>query len=151
MLKIKLSFSALLLVFIMTSCHSTKDLEFRNLSHLSVGKFGFTESEIEANLELYNPNNYSMDLRQSDVDIYVDSNFIGRSSQMLEVSIPKKDVFIIPVKIKVNMKNFLSNGLSSILNSNVTIRALGNVKVGKAGIYRNIKVDFTTKQQLSLF
>jgi LEA14-like dessication related protein len=151
MANIKTIFAVLLMLLIMTSCHYTKDIEFRKLNNLSVVKFGFTESQVKANLELYNPNDFTLDLGQSDLDIYLDSALIGHSSQTLEVSIPKKDVFTVPITLNVNMKNFLRNGLGSLLNSNVAVRALGNVKVGKAGIYKNFKVDFTTKQQISLF
>jgi len=49
------------------------------------------------------------------------------------------------------MKNLLKNGLATLMNKEVLVRAVGNVKVGKAGVYKNFKVDYSSKQQFSLF
>jgi hypothetical protein len=37
------------------------------------------------------------------------------------------------------------------MNKEVLVRAVGTVKVGKLGVYKNFKVDYSTTQQFSLF
>jgi len=139
------------LIFLMTSCRTPQDLEFREFNNLALDKIGFSASSLKVNLVYYNPNNFGMELNRTELDIYVDSTFLGHSSQELQVPIPRRDVFTIPLKVDLDMKNLFKNGLVGLMNKKVAIRAVGNVKVGKAGVYKNFKVDYTTIQQLSLF
>jgi LEA14-like dessication related protein len=118
---------------------------------LSFDKIGFSASALNVNLVYYNPNNFGMELNRTELDIFVDSTYLGHSSQVLEVPIPRRDVFTIPLRIELDMKNLLKNSLVTLLNKEVAVRALGSVKVGKAGIFKNIKVDYTTRQRFSLF
>src|SRR6187549_4186886 len=89
---------------ILTSCQSPKDLEFREFNNLAMDKIGFSASALKVNLVYYNPNNFGMELNRTELDIYVDSTFLGHSSQELQVTIPKRDVFTIPLKIDLDMK-----------------------------------------------
>lgn len=92
-----------------------------------------------------------MELNRTDLDIYVDNNYLGHSSQDLQVAIPRRDIFTIPLKIDLDMKNLLLNGLTTLLNKEVNIRLLGKVKVGKAGVFKNFNVDYQTVQKFSMF
>ncbi len=150
-LKLKALLPGIVLILLMTSCQSPKDLEFREFNGVKLDKLGFSASSLSVNLVYYNPNNFGLELNRTELDIFVDSVYLGHSSQLLQVPIPKRDVFTIPLKVDLDMKNLLKNSLVSLFNKEVSIRTVGNVKVGKAGIYKNIKVDYTTKQQLSLF
>jgi LEA14-like dessication related protein len=102
-------------------------------------------------LVYYNPNNFGLELKRTELDIYIDSSFLGHSSQELQVAIPRRDIFTIPLKIDLDMKNLFKNGFISMMNKEVKVRAVGNVKVGKAGVYKTFKVDYTTTQQFSMF
>lgn len=139
-----------LLVF-MSSCRAPKDLEFREYNSVSLENMGFTSSTLKMNLVYYNPNSFGLELKRTELDIYVDSTFLGHSSQELQVAIPRRDIFTIPLIVNLDMKNLLKNGLTTLFNKEVLVRAVGNVKVGKAGVYKNFKVDYSSKQQFSLF
>ena len=114
-------------------------------------KLGFSEANLKVDLVYYNPNNFGLELNRTDLDIYIDSNYLGHSSQDLQVAIPKRDVFTIPLKVDLDMKNLLKNGIIGLLNKQVNIRLLGKVKVGKGGVFKIFNVDYQTVQNLSLF
>ena len=149
--KLSALLTILLCLLFMTSCRSPKDLEFKEFNNVKLDRLGFSASSLSVNLVYYNPNNFGLELNRTELDIFVDSVYLGHSSQILQVPIPKRDNFTIPLKIDLDMKNLFKNSLITLFNKEVAIRTVGNVKVGKAGIYKNIKVDYTTKQQLSLF
>ena len=92
-----------------------------------------------------------MDLKRTELDLYVDNTFLGHSSQELQVAIPKRDVFTIPLKVDLDMKNLFKNGLISLFNKTVNVRAVGTIKVGKAGVYKNFNIDYTSQQAIPLF
>ena len=49
------------------------------------------------------------------------------------------------------MKNLLKNGLTALTKSEVTIKVVGKIKIGKAGVYKSFPLTYQTKQHLSLF
>ena len=134
-----------------TSCHEPKSLEFRNFSNLKVDKLSFAAAALTVDLVYYNPNNFGLQLSKTDLDVFIDSTFLGHSSQDIQVNIPKLNTFTIPLKLDLDVKNLLKNGLTSMFNKNVAVRVLGSVKVGKAGLYKSFPVDYTSMQNFSLF
>jgi LEA14-like dessication related protein len=146
--------SLLFLVVILSACHKPKDLVFKEYKNLKMDKASFTNTTLSTDLVFYNPNNFSLQVNRTDLDIFVDSTFLGHSSQNVQVTVPKKADFVLPLKLDLDMKNLLKNGmtgLTSLFNRDVKVRFLGSIKLGKLGVYKSFKVDYTTVQNLSLF
>ncbi len=135
----------------MTSCREPKDLEFKEFKNLTIEKLGFAGAALKVDLVYYNPNNFGLELNRTDLDLFVDSTFLGHSSQEIQVAIPRRDIFTLPLKIDLDMKNLLKNGLMGLFNKAIQVRLLGKVKVGKAGVYKSFNVDYTTIQNFSFF
>ena len=150
---LRLSFPAMLLsvIIFLTSCHAPKDLVFKDFHNLSVDKLSFSGAALRVDLVYYNPNNFGLQLNRTDLDVFIDSTFLGHSAQDIQVAVPKRSDFTIPLKIDLDVKNLMKNGLNSFFNRNVNVRVLGSVKVGKAGIYKSFPVDYTSVQNFSLF
>ena len=136
---------------LLSSCGSVKDLEFRSFNNVKIEKVGFASSTLSVDLVYYNPNNFGLELSRTDLDIYLNDNFLGHSTQVMQVKLPRRDQFTLPIKVDLDMKNLLKNSLTSIFNSEVTIKAVGKIKVGKAGVYKILPFEYVTKQNLSLF
>ena len=136
---------------ILSSCHAPKDLVFKEFNSLSVDQLSFSGAALKVNLIYYNPNNFSLQLNRTDLDVYVDSTYLGHSAQDIQVAVPKRADFTIPLKVDLDVKNLLKNGITSLFNKNVSVRVLGTVKLGKAGVYKTFPVDYTSIQNFSLF
>ena len=141
----------LLIIIIQTSCHEPKSLEFKEFKNLHVEKLSFAGAALTVDLVYYNPNNIGLQLNRTDLDVFVDSTYLGHSSQDIQINIPKRDIFTIPLKLDLDVKNLLKNGITSLFNKNVAVRVLGSVKVGKAGFYKSFPVDYTSIQNFSMF
>lgn len=144
---------ALLLILITTlpSCRTPKDLEFREFKNLKVDNLGFSNATLNVDLIYYNPNNFGLELNRTDFDIFVDSTLLGHSTQNIQVAIPKRDVFTIPLKVDLDMKNLLKNGITAFFNKEVKVQVIGKVRVGKAGVYKTFNVNYETIQNFSMF
>jgi LEA14-like dessication related protein len=141
-------------IAILSSCQKPKDLVFKDFKNLSVDKLSFAGAKLKVDLIYFNPNNFGLQLNRTDLDIFVDSTFLGHSSQNIQVAIPRKGDFTIPLNVDLDVKNLLKNGITgvtSLFNKDVKVRVLGSVKVGKAGVYKSFKVDYTSVQNFSMF
>ena len=112
---------------------------------------GFSSSAIKMDLIYYNPNNFGLELNRMDLDIFINNNYLGKTSQDYQISIPRREEFSIPIKIDVDMKNLLKNGFTTYLNSEVTIKVTGTIKVGKLNVFKSFPVNYEGKQQFTLF
>ena len=141
----------LFLTNLLTSCIGPKELEYREFKNLTIEKMGFSSSAIKMDLIYYNPNNFSLELNRMDLDIFINNNYLGKTSQDYQISIPRREEFSIPIKIDVDMKNLLKNGFTTFLNSEVTIKVTGTIKVGKLNVFKSFPVNYEGKQQFTLF
>lgn len=134
-----------------SSCEKVKDLQFVRVAGVNLEGLGFSKSIVEMTLAYYNPNNFNLQLKDASFDLFFDDTQVGHSVQDTVIRIPAKDTFYFPVKLEVNMENVLKNAWSALANKEVTIKANGNCKVGKGGIYLPFPIKCETKQPLKFF
>jgi LEA14-like dessication related protein len=139
-----------LLLFFMTSCRAPKELEYRDFKNISTDKLGFSTSTFKIDLVYYNPNNFGLQLKRTDLDIYIDSNYLGHTAQDYQITIPRKGEFTLPIIIEVDMKNAYKNAMPALLGREVLLKITGKVKLGKANVYKSFAVNYEGKQKFSL-
>lgn len=137
-----------LMTLLLLSCSTPKELEYRDFKNFTINKVGFASSTAKMDMIYYNPNNFGLQLKKTDLDIYINGVFLGHSTQEYQVTIPKKDQFVIPVVLVVDMKNLLKNGLTALLNKQVMLKVNGSVRVGKANLFMNIPVNYEGLQEV---
>lgn len=137
-----------LMTLLLVSCSTPKELEYRDFKNFTINKVGFASSTAKMDMIYYNPNNFGLQLKKTDLDIYINGVFLGHSTQEYQVTIPKKDQFVIPVVLVVDMKNLLKNGLTALLNKQVMLKVTGSVRVGKANLFMNIPVNYEGPQEV---
>lgn len=149
-MKIKFMYLGLVVVAFM-SCSSPKSLEYRDYHNFTIDKLGFNNSTVSLEIEYYNPNNFRMQLRNTDLDIFIDGKLFGHSSTDTLIHIPRKDTFSLPVKFNVNMQRLYQNALNTLLGKEVVLRIAGKIKVGKANVFMYFPVNYESKETFSLF
>ena len=140
----------MLLIFT-TSCQAPKDLVYRDFKNLKIEKVGFAATTLKLDLIYYNPNNFGLQLKYTDLDIYVNNNYLGHSSQDYQITIPRLSEFTMPLAIEVDMKNLLKNAFPTLLGKEVLIKVTGTVKLGKANVYKTFPVNYEGVQIFSAF
>lgn len=149
--KTALPLLSLLLSILQLACSTPKPLEYRNYKNFSIEKLGFSSSAIKLDLVYFNPNNYGIELKTTDVDIFINDSYLGHSAQDYQISIPKKEEFSIPLKMDVDMRNILKNGLNTFIRNEVTVKITGSIKVGKANVFMIFPILYEGKQTFSFF
>ena len=141
----------LVLSILPLACSTPKALEYRTFKNFTIEKLGFSSTAIKLDLIYFNPNNYGIELKTTDIDIFINDAYLGHSNQDYQISIPKKEEFSIPLKIDVDMRNLLKNGLNTFLRNEVTVKITGSIRVGKANVFMSFPVLYEGKQVFSFF
>jgi LEA14-like dessication related protein len=141
----------ILSVLVLTACRAPKDLVYKDFKNFSMDKLGFSSSSVKMNLVYYNPNNFGLQLKRTDLDIYIDGTYLGHTSQDYQVTIPKLADFQIPVKIDVDMKNIFKNAINTLFSKEVVVKVTGRIKLGKANVFFSMPVNYEGKQSFAAF
>ena len=136
---------------LLLSCTKFKDLEFKEYRDVKLDKVGFNKTTLSLSLIYYNPNNFGLELNHTEMDLFINDNYLGHVDQNVQIRIPKRDKFTLPIKVDVDMKNIIKNSLIGLFNKEVEIRAKGKIKAGKANIFKVVPFEYKTKQKLSPF
>lgn len=136
----------ILMVLLFNSCKAPKPLEYRTFKNLTIEKVGFGSSSVKMELVYYNPNNFGLQLKQTDLDIYLDNNYAGHTSQEYQVTIPKLSEFTLPIAMDVDMKNIFKNALNTLIDKEIDVKLTGTVKVGKANVFISFPVNYESMQ-----
>lgn len=144
-------FTLLSLLFFTPSCQAPKELVYRDFKNLKVEKLGFGASSLKLDVIYYNPNNFGLQLKYTDLDIFIDGNYLGHSSQDYQISIQRLSEFTLPLQINLDMQNLLKNVFPTFLGKEVTVKITGKVKLGKANVYKTFPVNYESKQRFVVF
>lgn len=132
-------------------CSKPQGFDYRELRNFKVEKFGFDKTKISMDLTYYNPNNFGVNLKQVDCELYVNENYLGKYLLDTTLHIPKKSEFSLHSKIDVDMKNIFKNAFSALFSKEVTVRAKGRTRVGKGGIFVTVPFNYEGKHKFELF
>ena len=99
----------------------------------------------------YNPNNFGLQLKRTELDVFVNEILLGHTSQEYQITIPRKEQFIIPITMEIDMKNLLRNSLTSLFNKEVKVKVTGSIRVGKANVFMSFPVNYEGIQAVDFF
>lgn len=133
------------------SCSSPKALEYVSFKDLSVSQLGFNKSTIGVVVEVYNPNNYGLQLKNTDMNIFIDGNLLGHSKTDSLITIKRNSNFFVPLKFDLDMQNAFKNAFNTLLGKEVVVKCTGKLKVGKGNVFISFPINFETKQTFSLW
>lgn len=131
-------------------CREPKELVYRDFKNFSVGNLGFSSSTVKMDLVYYNPNNFGLQLKDTELDVYINGTLLGHTSQATQISIPKLQEFYLPISFDVDMKNVFKNMFTSLFNSEVTVKLTGRLKIGKANVFMGMPVNYEGIQKFTL-
>lgn len=140
-----------ILVFLIAGCSAPKELEYQDYKNFHLEDMGFSKSRVRLDLQYYNPNNFGLQLRRTDLDIFINNTFLGHSASDTLIQIPRRDTFLLPIKFDMDMKNMLKNAFSTMLGNEVTVKVTGRVKVGKANVFMSMPVNYEGKHKFPVF
>ncbi len=139
---------ALLFCIFSTSCGKIEDPQFKRIEKFGIKNLGISKTTIGFSIVYFNPNSFGVTVKEASIDVYADSVYLGKFSQPIETAVDKKSEFAIPLEGVISFEKALQFDLPSLIGKEVTIRAEGSVRVGKAGVFINKEVRYAGKHRL---
>jgi LEA14-like dessication related protein len=133
------------------ACKKPQGFEYRDVQNFSIDSLGFDRSTITMNLVYFNPNDFGVDLKHVDCDVYINHNYLGKYTLDTTMHIAKRSEFSLPSKVQVDMRNIYKNSLNVLFSQQVQVDVTGNTRVGKAGFFVNVPFKYSGTHKLSLF
>ena len=121
------------------------------MQNLKIDSVGLAKSKISLELVYFNPNNFGVDLRNVNCDVYINHNYLGKYVLDTLMHIAKRSEFAIPSSMHVDMKNVYKNSLNTILSKQVLVELHGTTRVGKSGIFITVPFNYSAMETFSLF
>ena len=131
----KLFLTSIVCIFIFAmGCQKPLAPEYQGFQELQVAKLTMEESSLSTKLKFYNPNNFGIQLKKAEMDIFVNNKLADHYLLDTTIYISKLDTFYIPVSLKLNFRSMFSNAIQALLSNEVKIRLAGYAKLKKGAV-----------------
>ncbi len=127
---ILLSLTALTL----TSCFSYKELALGDVKDVKLNKVGNGGIEIQAGIQVENPNTYKIKVKKIDADLLINGKNVGKMHLSKKVVLPKKSDQVHDFAVNTQLSNLLSAMPSIFFGGTINLQMKGYIK-GKVFIF----------------
>ena len=138
----------ILLGFGLVSCGKIENPEFRRLGSFGIKKLGITQTTVGFSIVYYNPNNFGVTVKDAAINVYVDSIYLGKFVQPQHTIVGNKAEFEIPMEGFISLGKALEFDLPSLVGKEVFLKAEGDVRVGKAGVFITKEIKYSGRHRL---
>ena len=146
----KYLYPILLLMFFVAACSSPKDFEFKGLQEIKIDKISMGKNKIKAKIKYYNPNNFSMVLKQIDCDILMNNQAFTKVHLDTNFVIPANAQFMVPAQMEFEMSVLVKNSMDILFNKPIKLNIKGNATLSKGFFTKTVPIAFETTQKLNL-
>ena len=138
------------LTILFSGCTKIQDPQFRRLDDFGVKSFGIEKIDLRFKVTYFNPNNFGVNVKEAGADFYIDSVYMGKFTQDLDVEVGKNSEFSIPFSGSVPLATALKLKMNDLASRELLVQANGSVKVGKAGVYITKPFNYSGKHKVDL-
>ena len=139
----------LFIMLLMGSCAEIQDPTVREIENVDVVTMNKSLVEVNADMVIYNPNGFALDLDRADLLAFIDDVEVATINQTYEASMPPRDTFHMPVFIRMDLdKLYNENPLAAIGKSveilskrSVEVSLKGSIHAGKGFAKVSVPVD----------
>ncbi len=152
MMKSILFFSSLLATFLLLSsagCNSIKELEYKGIKNTKLQTLSFNNTAIQMDIEYFNPNNFGLDVKETNLNIYLNDKFVGVADQPIKTQIAKNSTFLFPIVAHFDALKALGTAFKALFSKTNKVTIQGTAKIGKGGVY--IKLPVNISENVSLY
>lgn len=137
---------------LLTSCTRPIEPEFVRMKNLKVETFTEEEVTLTGAAILYNPNSFTITVKEIDVFVRVNDHAVGKAKQIGEVIVPAKAQFEVPLNASFAPEEVYDNLLSGLINyimkGEFEVYYTGVIVIKVSGFIFKVPLDHKTKVKI---
>lgn len=134
----------------LSACSEPQSFEFKGLQDIQLDKLTMGKNKIKANVKYYNPNAFSLVLKQIDCKVLLNNGNFTVLKLDTNITIAAKKEFLIPAQLEFQMSDLVKNSMELLLNKPVKLNIKGNATVSKGIFTKTVPIEYETTQKLNL-
>ncbi len=117
---------------------------FNGVSQIEFDKLSGTKAHVKGIAHFHNPNKQQLKLKKVDVDVLLKDKIIGNINQNIDIKIPSKSSFEIPLNANFNLSDIgLMSGLLMFISGNdLDLDYKGEIIVSYYGVPQRIPIEY---------
>ena len=143
-------YSFLFLMILLSACSEPQSFEFKGLQDIQLDKLTMGKNKIRANVKYYNPNPFSLVLKQIDCKVLLNNGNFTVLKLDTNFTIPANQEFLIPAQLEFQMSDLVKNSMELLLNKPVKLNIKGNATLSKGIFTKTVPIEYETTQKLNL-
>jgi LEA14-like dessication related protein len=120
------NYGLLFVIVLLTACSDPQSFEFKGLQDIQLEKLTMGKNTIRANVKYYNPNDFSLVLKQIDCKVLLNNGKFTQLKLDTNFTIPPKKDFLLPAQFEFQMSDLVKNSMELLLNKPVKLNIKGN-------------------------
>ena len=144
------NYGLLFIILLFTACSEPQSFEFKGLQDIQLEKLTMGKNKIRANVKYYNPNPFSLVLKQIDCKVLLNNGNFTVLKLDTNFTIPAKKEFLIPAQLEFQMSDLVKNSMELLLNKPVKLNIKGNATLSKGIFTKTVPIEYETTQKLNL-
>jgi LEA14-like dessication related protein len=135
---------------VLVGCRKPEAPVYLGYENFRIEKIGLASNKMTADLKMYNPNRYALQLKQADIDVLFNDRFLGHTAVNTFVELQPRDTTSVPLQLQASALDLLTNTAQVLLNPDVRVKMQGSAKVGRGGVFINVPVNYEGMQRIEL-
>ena len=144
------NYGLLFVILLLTACSEPQSFEFKGLQDIQLDKLTMGKNKIRANIKYYNPNPFSLVLKQIDCKVLLNNGNFTILKLDTNFTIPANKEFLIPAQLEFQMSDLVKNSMDLLLNKPVKLNITGNATLSKGIFTKTVPIAYETTQKLNL-
>jgi LEA14-like dessication related protein len=140
----------LFLLLFLSACSDPQSLEFKGLQDIQLDKLTMGKNKLKANIKYYNPNSFSLVLKQIDCKILMNNGQFTNLKLDTNFVIPAQKEFLLPAQFEFQMADLVKNSMDLLFNKPIKLNIVGNATLSKGVFTKTVPIAFETTQKLNL-
>lgn len=129
-----------------TSCEVYEDLDVEEIKGVKIGAIKNGKLNLKISADVVNPNAYGIKLKETDLQVYLDDNFMGTAHLNTPVKLLRKQTQEYTFDVEVGLeKGVMAKLVMLALKKEITLQVKGDIKAAVMGINKTLAVSKTKK------
>ncbi len=144
------NYGLLIVMLLLTACSDPQSFEFKGLQDIQLEKLTMGKNIIRANIKYYNPNPFSLVLKQIDCKVLLNNGKFTQLKLDTNFTIPPNKDFLLPAQLEFQMSDLVKNSMELLLNKPVKLNITGTATLSKGIFTKTVPIAYETTQKLNL-